>query len=74
MYLHTHKHFPVISTNTHHYLNNTFHEFKALKRFLKPKHLTSTFTINSSNLDYFVFSFFILSDLISLFTSTLFII
>ena len=46
------------TANIHRCLNSIFHFFKPWRRLLKPKHLTLTFIINSSNLDHFVFDFF----------------
>ena len=47
---------PVISTNIHYYLNNTFHEFKALKKVIK----TKTYNIDFHNkfIKFGLFCFF----------------
>ena len=49
----------IISSNIRHYFNNTFHEFKILKKVFKPKRSTSTSIINSSNFGLFCLSIFL---------------
>ena len=42
---------PVISTNTHHSLNNIFHDFKVLKKVI----ITETFNIKDFQTIVFIF-------------------
>ena len=58
--------FLAISSSIHRYFNNTFREFKAMKKVISTGTFNVDFIINSLNLGLFSFFklFFILSDLI----------